>query len=226
MHQSVSAGPIISQQIAESHKRDFWIKENQKSALPYFRLRKCGRIVAAIAGGREGDLLDVGCGTATLMCLLPENIHYFGIDIAIHNPADNLREADILQTPIAFDDMKFDLVVAQGLFEYVGSQQSEKFREIAQVLRPDGTFIVSYTNFGHRDSRAFEAYSNIRPLRDFRADLDRSFRIRRSFPAAHNWYGGQPRGRAAVAVNMPVTANIPFFSPKLAVEYFFVCSAR
>ncbi len=217
-------GPSVSQRIAESHKRDFWIRENLKHVSPHFRLRKCGRIVNAIAQGRKCDLLDIGCGPATLRSVLADNIRYYGIDLAIHIPADYLLEVDILKAPIAFGTMTFDIVVAQGVFEYVGSQQAEKLGEIAEILRPDGTFIVTYTNFAHRDSRMFEAYSNIQPLRDFKQDLARYFRIRRSFPTSHNWHGGQPWRRTPMAVNRPITPTIPVVSRKLAVEYFFICS--
>jgi SAM-dependent methyltransferase len=217
---------VNSSEIAEAHKRDFWIKENRKHIPLHFRLRKCARIVNAVAQGRKLDLLDVGCGPATLMRLLDKNISYHGIDIAIQQPAPNLRETDILKEPVAFGDMRFDLVVAQGLFEYMADLQSQKFSEIAQVLREDGTFIVSYTNFSHRDARLFKAFSNVRTEQSFQQDLERYFRVERRFPGSHNWHGGQPVRRVSMAGNKYVNFEIPFLSPKLAVDYFFVCRPR
>lgn len=218
--------PATPREIAEAHDREFWRKENQKHIAPHFRLRKCARVVNAIAGGRECSLLDVGCGPGTLMSVLNENIHYYGLDFALHASAANLREVDILSAPISFYGMKFDIVVAQGLFEYVGSAQSQKFSEIAQLLREDGTFVVSYTNFSHRDSRPFKAFSNIQTLREFRQELERYFTVRRRIPCSHNWHGGQPRRRLVMGVSMRVNAHVPFFSPRLAVDYFFVCCPR
>ena len=58
------------------------------------------------------------------MPLLHPNIQYYGIDIAIHDPAPNLIEADFLEAPIRFDGKRFDMVVAQGVFEYVGNLQT------------------------------------------------------------------------------------------------------
>src|SRR4051794_10416740 len=87
--------------VAAAYQRDFWIKENLKHAQPHYRLRKTARIVNAIADGRECDLLDLGCGPATLRRLLAEGIHYYGIDIAIQAAAPYLLEADILRRPIA-----------------------------------------------------------------------------------------------------------------------------
>ena len=212
--------------IADSYKRDFWIKENLKHARPHYRLQKTARIVNRIAPGSGCDLLDVGCGPATLMHLLRDGINYYGIDIAIHSPAPNLIEADILKTPIKFGDRRFDIIVAQGLFEYVGDFQETKFAEIAQLLTEGGRFIVTYTNFGHRSKYIFEPFSNVRPFADFRESLGRYFTISRIFPTSHNWHGGQPRRPLVMAANMHVNVNIPVLSPRLAVEYFFVCSPR
>ena len=220
------AGAFTSENIAESHKRDFWINENKKHIPAHYRLQKCGRIINAVAAGEESDLLDVGCGPATLMRVLERNIHYYGIDIAIQEPAPNLLEADILTAPIMFGDKSFDIVVAQGLFEYMGEQQSQKFSEIAQILRKDGKFVVTYTNFNHRAAHIFKAFSNVQPLEEFRSDLARFFTIDKYFPASHNWYGGQPTRKLVMAANMHFNANVPVISPKLAVEYFFVCSRR
>ena len=62
------------------------------------------------------------------MRLLPANIHYYGIDIAIHNPAPNLIEADLVESEIAFGNKRFDLIAALGVFEYLGQSQSRKVR--------------------------------------------------------------------------------------------------
>src|SRR5262245_17931595 len=84
------------------YKRDFWETENLKLDKPHFRLRKVARVISKLARGRECDLLDVGCGTAALGRLMPPNVRYHGIDIAIQEPAPNLLEADIIESPIGF----------------------------------------------------------------------------------------------------------------------------
>ena len=106
----------------------------------------------------------------------------------------------------------------------MGSAQSRKFSEIAQLLKERGKFILSYTNFGHHDKYVFEAFSNVQPIGDFRQSLARYFTIDRCFPASHNWHGGQPNRKLIKAANMHLNADIPFISPRLAVEYFFICS--
>ncbi len=226
MNSAADVGGPARERVAELYKRDFWIKENQKHLPAHYRLQKSARIINAIAGREERDLLDVGCGPATLMRLLRPNIHYYGIDIAISDPAPNLIEADILQKPIRLDGKPFDIVTALGLFEYVGACQDQKLGEIAQLLSERGSFVLTYTNFGHRDRRIFEAFSNVQPFDDFRISLARHFTVDRYFPTSYNWHGGQPARTLLKAANMRVKANIPLVGPRLAVEYFFVCSRR
>src|SRR5215469_11855313 len=89
---------------ARYYKKDFWSKENLKFSQPHYRLEKAARIITRIAGGKDCALLDVGCGPATLMRALPSNIQYYGIDMAIQDPAPNLMEADLLKAPIRFGE--------------------------------------------------------------------------------------------------------------------------
>ena len=209
---------------AHYYTRDFWSKENLKFVKPHFRMEKAARIINAMAQGKESCLLDVGCGPATLMRLLDENIHYYGIDIAIHEPAPNLIEADFLKTPIKFGDNRFDIVLAQGVFEYVGSFQTQKLDEISKLLTSNGKFIVSYWNFNHRDKQGTPAFSNIQSYSQLRKSLACYFTIDNSFPIGHNWHQREPGRKLMKAAQMGVNINIPFISPVLAVEYFFICS--
>jgi SAM-dependent methyltransferase len=202
----------------------FWREQNLRFVEPHYRLIKAVRLISKLAQGRDCTLLDVGCGPATVGRLLPANIDYYGIDIAIQNPAPNLLEADLREAPIKFGDKQFDMVLAQGIFEYVGDTQNQKFAEVAGILKENGKFIVSYWNFGHRNPEMYHAFSNVQALDDFKADLERYFKIEKSFPASHNWRHTGPNRRITRAINMPLEVNIPLVSPVLAVEYFFICS--
>jgi SAM-dependent methyltransferase len=209
---------------AQYHKRDFWANENLKYIEPHFRMRKVAREVRRVTGGRECDLLDIGCGPATLASLMPPGVHYHGIDIAISEPAPNLIEMDIIQEPISFRGKKFDVVVAQGLFEYVGKLQSRKFAEIAGLLNDGGKFILTYQNFAHRKKDVYWLYSNVQQPADFRRDLSRFFRIERSYAGSHNWNHGQPNRRFMKLSQAHLKLSIPVISPALAVDYFYICS--
>ena len=211
---------------ARRYEKDFWSEANLKFAQAHFRLAKAARLANTIARGRERDLLDIGCGPGTLGRLLDKNIGYYGIDIAVHDPAPNMIEADLVKNPVKFGDRSFDIVVGQGVFEYMSSAQSEKFAEISQLLTRNGTFIVSYWNFGHRGRQVYEAFSNVQPLGEFRDSLARHFIVDRSFPVGHNWHHREPGRKPVMAAQMHLNLNIPFISPLLAVEYFFICSPR
>jgi SAM-dependent methyltransferase len=206
------------------YKKDFWSKENLKYSRPHYRLEKSARIVNRLARANKCTLLDVGCGPAALMPLLRSNIQYYGIDIAIQNPAPNLIEADVLNRPIRFNNKRFDIVIAQGFFEYAGTLQAQKFAEISDLLNDGGIFIVSYVNFDHRDRVIYWPYSNVQALGDFRESLAQQFKIKRSFPTSHNWHHSEPRRKIIRALNMYTNIKVPFISPVLGVEYFFICS--
>ncbi len=177
------------------YKKDFWSTENLKFTTPHYRLRKAARIVHEIVGDKPCELLDVGCGPAQLKAVLRENIGYYGIDIAIHEPAPNLLEYDFLEAPISFNGKRFDIVLAQGVFEYVGTLQNQKFAEISSLLKDDGRFVVSYVNFDHRARSIYWPYSNIQSMSAFRRSLSAHFKIERSFPTAHNWHHSEPGKR-------------------------------
>ena len=207
-----------------SFDRTFWNDEHVRFTEPHYRLRKVAHVINGLLQGRECDLLDVGCGPGTLSSGLPTNVHYYGIDLAIHDPAPNLIEADLCEVPIRFNDMRFDIVVAQGVFEYLRDTQSRKFAEIAEILKENGRFVVTYWNFGHRKTNMYSAFSNIQPIEDFRTDLARHFKIDKFFAASHNWRHTGPNRPITRLLNMYLNTYIPFVSPRLAVEYIFICS--
>ncbi len=207
-------------------RKDFWDQEHQKFVEPHFRLVKSARLINKLAPSDRCTLLDVGCARAALKGLLKPNIEYFGIDAAIREPASYLLEADILERPIEFDERRFDFVIAQGLFEYLGAVQDEKFREIADILNPSGRFILTYENFAHRRPSIYWAYTNVQAPAAFRASLEQEFIVERQWPTSLNWQHSQPVRPLTKALNMVITRPIPVVTPKLAVEYFFVCSNK
>ena len=216
----------MAQACGQYYKRDFWMQENLNYAEPHFRLEKVARLINTMAGTQECELLDIGCGPATLMPLLHRNIHYHGIDIAIHNPAPNLVQTDFLENEIKFNDKLFDIVLAQGVFEYVGRFQSQKFAEIRRLLRPRGRFVTSYVNFDHVHRFEYPVYNNIQSTAAFKESLQHDFHIDRFFATSHNWHHHDPNRRWLKTLQMRLNINVPIISPRLAIQYIFICSAR
>ena len=207
----------------EFHDMAWWQEENLKYSQPHYRLEKCARIVNLLSKGRECDLLDIGCGPATLSRLLHKNIHYFGIDLATHERSPNLMEMNLVENEISFQNRVFDLIVAQGFFEYVGGYQKKKFSEIERILKADGRFVATYMNFSHLNRRVYPMYNNVMPLNNFIRELASVFRIESCFPTSHNWIGTEPRKAWLRKIQMPLRIRMPLISPLLGVEYFFVC---
>jgi SAM-dependent methyltransferase len=228
MTDQARGGRFVSKDSAGNtlYKKDFWSKENLQYSRPHYRLEKSARIINRIARDRKCALLDVGCGGAALRSFLRPNIEYYGIDIAIHDPAPNLIEADFLEAPIPFADKRFDIVISQGVFEYVGDFQARIFSEMARLLNDSGVFIGSYVNFDHHDRYIYWPYSNVQGFDEFQQSLAQHFHIHRVIPTSHNWSHSEPSRKLTKAVNMHINANVPFVSRALAVEYFFVCSPR
>jgi SAM-dependent methyltransferase len=208
------------------YKKDFWRTENLNYSKPHRRMEKVARTVNSLAAGKECTLLDVGCGPATLASLLQPNVLYHGVDIAIQEPAPNLLEADLLETAIAFGDRRFDIVVAQGFFEYVGEFQSTKLAEIADLLANGGTFVTSYVNFDHRDPYIYKPYSNVQPFGKFRASVAEHFTVRRVIPTSYNWRHNESDRKIVTALGLSTDLNIPVLGPRLAIQYILVCTAR
>jgi SAM-dependent methyltransferase len=208
------------------YKRDFWEKENLSYAQPHFRLEKSARVINRLARGRDLDLLDIGCGPATLKRFLDPNIHYHGIDIAVQDPDPTLIESDLMENPVEFHGKKFDIILAQGFFEYAGALQEQKFAEIRNALKDSGTFVLTYVNFSHRNTLIYWPYSNVQQTSDFRRSLSRFFDITRSFPTSHNWNHTEPNRRFMTVSQMHLNVTIPILSPKLAVEYFYICTPK
>jgi cyclopropane fatty-acyl-phospholipid synthase-like methyltransferase len=135
-------------------------------------------------------------------------------------------QTNFIEMPIGFADKHFDIIVAQGAFEYAGRHQSQKFAEIKALLKTNGHFVVSYVNFGHLHKYVSELYNNIQPVSSFRQSLGQVFRVDRVFPTSHHWHHHEPSRRIMKSIQMPIRMNIPVISPLFAVEYLFICSAH
>jgi SAM-dependent methyltransferase len=208
------------------YDREYWSQESLRFTQPHFRLLKTANIINDIARGRSLDLLDVGCGPATLSKLLQKNISYHGIDLFIHEPAPNLIQEDLLRNEIKFRDQVFDMICAFGFFEYMGNLQHKKLSEIDLILKPGGQFITSFNNFSHLHPLNTPAYSNMISIEDFLADLKSLFHVSSVYPTSYNWIATEPRREWLRRIQMPLRLNIPVLNNAFGVQFIFICSKR
>jgi hypothetical protein len=132
-------------------------------------------------------------------------------------------EVDITKEPIRFEDRRFDIVLAQGLWEYMGKHQDQKLSEISDLLAPHGVFVTTYVNFRHRATDVYEVYNNVQTPEQFRRSIEQHFAVERYLPTSHRWHHSEPNRRILRLPNMYLNARLPYLTPILAVEYLLVC---
>jgi 2-polyprenyl-3-methyl-5-hydroxy-6-metoxy-1,4-benzoquinol methylase len=122
-------------------------------------------ISGAAAGerrGREKDLLDVGCGSGTLMGLLKERgFRPVGVDFSAEAAKVAAQENGVRVVvgslvDAAFPDESFDLVTLFHVMEHVTNPR-EVLAEVARILKPGGAVILQVPNIDSWQFRIFGA---------------------------------------------------------------------
>jgi len=104
---------------------------------------------------KPGDnLVDLGCGNGRLISILPELIHYQGIDISekliaeakkLH-PKHDFKVGNLLALP--YPDSSQDVAIALASLNHIPSDKfrQQAIKEIRRILIPGGIFIMSNWN--------------------------------------------------------------------------------
>jgi SAM-dependent methyltransferase len=119
-------------------------------------LRKRAAAVLELLGDKPGDVLDAGMGGGWLCAELDRRGWVVtGIDSSprmvelararLPSARERLLEASIERLPFA--DAVFDATVATGVLEYVDHNLPGALAELARVLRPGGTAVISFPNY-------------------------------------------------------------------------------
>lgn len=109
----------------------------------YLASRAMLQTMIKLAPHAHGHLLDVGCGVKPYYELFqPYITNYLGIDVphSMHGTQSIDVGATALQLP--FQDGMFDTVLSTEVMEHV-PEPHQMLAEIARVLRPDGTLILT-----------------------------------------------------------------------------------
>jgi SAM-dependent methyltransferase len=120
-------------------------------------LRLRAEAALRLLGELPGDVLDAGMGGGVLLAELDRRgWRVTGIDIApsmvalarerLPQAEARLLEASIDALPFA--DEAFDAVVATGVLEYAAHDLDRAVGELVRVLRPGGTLVASFPNYG------------------------------------------------------------------------------
>ena len=114
------------------------------------------------AAGNRADLLDVGCGSATLAGLLkPRGVRAMGVDFSaeaakVAAEENGVRVVVGSLADAAFQDRSFDIVTMFHVMEHVTNPR-EVLAEVARILRPDGKVILQVPNIDSWQFRLFGA---------------------------------------------------------------------
>jgi len=123
--------------------------------IAHFFNTRVKRVSELLSDFKSGNVLDVGCGPAKIGNTFRDRpIKYYGVDISDemireckdtfgHDPQFHFSLGRIEELP--FPASYFDVVLCLGAFEYLPKGHIA-MREIARVLKPKGTIIVSMHN--------------------------------------------------------------------------------
>lgn len=131
----------------------------------YRRMALRGHVsfISKTAGGRTGlALLDVGCGSASLLGLMKQRgFRVMGVDFS-SEAAAVAKEENGVQVVIgsleqaAFPDASFDIITLFHVMEHVTNPR-EVLKQVGRILRPGGSVILQVPNIDSWQFRIFGA---------------------------------------------------------------------
>jgi ubiquinone/menaquinone biosynthesis C-methylase UbiE len=122
-----------------------------KGIVRWVETRRTAAVLRSIAAKPEHSILDVGCGTGTMLSRLPGN-QRIGIDLSrfmVNRARERLGSSvqvllgDAEELP--FPTASFDRVIASSLFSHV-LHPDRVAAELKRVLKPGGRIVVSVSD--------------------------------------------------------------------------------
>jgi SAM-dependent methyltransferase len=146
-------------EIAAFYPNQYWWSASRPGLLRklealYRRIALRGHVsfILKTAGHRRNlDLLDVGCGSASLLALMKKRgFHVTGVDFsseaaAVAKIENGVRVVVGSLTDGAFPNASFDIVTLFHVMEHVTNPR-EVLREVVRILKPNGSIVLQVPN--------------------------------------------------------------------------------
>ena len=126
--------------------------EDRVSQLAFFvrqwidlQLLTCVRFLRPRLARFHGDVLDVGCGAMPFRALLPNDVHYQGIDVPVAGSFGMHSHPEIMifdGVRIPFPDCSWDGILCTEVLEHA-SDPEVLIAEMQRVLRPGGILLLT-----------------------------------------------------------------------------------
>ena len=158
------------QEIAGFYPAQYWWNSSKAGALKklesiYRKLALHDHVsfIARAAGKRKGlDLLDVGCGSGTLLGVLKHRgFRPMGVDFSpeaarVAEQENGVRVLVGSLEQAAFPDRSFDVVTLFHVMEHVANPRSV-LGEVSRILKRDGAVVLQVPNIDSWQFKAFRA---------------------------------------------------------------------
>ena len=133
------------------------------------------RLVSELQCDRNARILDLGCGTGSLLSRLKSESGYkmlVGVDIApVEQPCLGIDflEADLDSLALPFEDASVDLVLMVEVVEHI-LNLSTLLKEVTRVLAPGGLIVLTTPNLHSIEARLRYLLTGRLRQFDFRGD--------------------------------------------------------
>src|SRR5262245_19413565 len=159
-----------TEEIAGFYPKQYWWSAAKPGLLKKFEaiyrrmaLRGHVAFISRAADNRSGlDLLDVGCGSASLLGLMKERgFRVMGVDFSPEAATVGKDENGVTVVvgsleDAAFPDASFDIVTLFHVMEHVTNPR-DVLKEVGRILRPGGSVVLQVPNIDSWQFRIFGA---------------------------------------------------------------------
>lgn len=117
---------------------------------------------------RQGNILDIGCGSYPYFLLNTQFRKKYGVDQINNGNVKDIQiiGQDIAKTPeLPFQDDYFDVITMLAVFEHIEQDKlNDVIKEIKRILKPEGMFIMTTpTKFADKLLKVMAKFNLVSP---------------------------------------------------------------